>query len=112
MFRKKNLLPQDDVTSIGNLAVSKKAVTKEQLSIALTLQEESFPLGQVMLNHRMISEDQLKDLLLEQKLRRNKFRTHTVTTLYVQRARERIRDVSGLLREVAAVMRAFAASGK
>jgi hypothetical protein len=111
MFRKKTT-PHEDITSIGNMAVSKRLISKEQLSEALSAQEESFPLGQVLVNRRMITEDQLKDLLLEQKVRRNRYSSGELTRLYAQRARERIKDVSILLREAAAVMKAFAASGK
>lgn len=109
MFRRK-MTPQEDSTSIGNLALSKKLISKEQLTHALSEQEETFPLGQVLVAQRMITQDQLKDLLLEQKIKRNRYSSGELTCLYAQRARERIKDVSILLREAAAVMRAFVAT--
>jgi hypothetical protein len=112
MFQwRKPIHPRDDETSIGNLAVSRGLVTFEQLEDSLKHQEESLPLGQVMIDHMLISSDQLKDLLLEQKIRRNKHKSKTAG-LYARRTRERIKDVSMLLKEAAAVMRAFASRSR
>lgn len=59
-----------DSTSIGNLAVAKGWISKEDLEKALLVQREKLRLGEIFVDLKLLTEEQRDELLFEQRRRR------------------------------------------
>jgi len=64
------LIPEEDPNSIGNLAIELGYITLAELREAVQIQQQRLPLGKILIGMGKLTEDQLKDLLLEQAVRR------------------------------------------
>lgn len=101
-----------DPLSIGNLAITKGYATKEDIISAVLAQDMKIPLGEILVAQDVLSRDQLKDLLDEQEVLREKARRSDIAKWQLKQQRSHIRDVAESLKETACEMRAFAASNK
>jgi len=93
--------PRNDPTSIGNLAVARGYATKEQVAAAVQKQEERTPLGEILVEQGVITHQQLEDLLIEQEITRQHLTDYDASRLIRDRRREKMREVSTSLRDVA-----------
>ncbi len=62
--------PEDGPDSIGQIAVERQYITREDLAEALCVQRQRMKLGQILVDLGKLTEEQLGDLLLEQRIRR------------------------------------------
>jgi len=60
----------EDPLSIGNLAVTNNIITQEDLTEAVNVQRKRLRIGQILIDMGKLSEPQLEELLLEQKIKR------------------------------------------
>jgi hypothetical protein len=63
-------LPEDDPTSIGNLAIERGYITSQDLLEAVMVQQKRLPLGEILVEMGKLTKDQLRDLIFEQQVRR------------------------------------------
>jgi len=102
--------PRQDPTSIGNLAVSKGYSTLSQVVEALDKQEERLPLGELLVEAGALTHAQLEELLLEQEIIRKRLSPKKAAKLTQQRRREKMREVSAGLKDVASSLTLLAKS--
>ena len=107
----KDLDPYNDPTSIGNLAIVKGYATPEQVKAAVKKQEQRMPLGEILVEDKVLSREQLEELLLEQKLMRAESE-HQATKMILRHQRKRIKEVGSALQELTCVAQKFVANGK
>lgn len=93
--------PRQDPTSIGNLAVAKGYATRDQVAEAAKKQEERLPLGEILVEQGVLTHNQLEELLLDQEIARRHLNDYEASKLVRQRKREKMREVSTSLRDVA-----------
>lgn len=67
---KQNLSPEEDPSSIGNLAIEKKYITRQDLDDAVKIQNRKAYLGEILLAMGKLTQVQLDELLTDQKIRR------------------------------------------
>lgn len=103
--------PFHDPTSLGNLAVKLGYATKSQIMKALSDQEEQKPLlGKVLIDQKVITGEQLDELLHLQKVSREKNST-AVTRLEMGRLRRKAREAVASLEDVTSVLEGFKTAG-
>jgi membrane protein involved in colicin uptake len=102
--------PHRDPTSIGNLAIQKGYATQDQVSVALKKQEERQPLGRILVEQLVLTNAQLEELLMDQEVLRKKLSPVKAAKLIKKKRREKMREVSGLLKDVAFSLNALAKS--
>jgi len=93
--------PYRDPTSIGNLAILKGYATPEQVATALKKQEERLPIGKILVEQGVLTDVQLDELLIEQKIKRRKLNTREASKLWADFRRSKMREVTSSLRDVA-----------
>lgn len=104
-FRKVNggskVNPEDDASSIGNLAIELGFITKEDLLAAILVQQTRLPLGEILIEMGKLNEDQLSELLFEQRVRRGEVKNEQQILEHQQkRKRRRLKQVQRGFREV------------
>lgn len=93
--------PRRDPLSIGNLAISKGYATQEQVQQALEKQERRMPIGEILVEDKVLTHAQLEELLLEQEIAKKKLSPKKAAKLVQEKRREKMREVSHSLRDVA-----------
>lgn len=100
--------PFRDPTSIGNLAIVKGYATKWQILEALADQKTRTPLiDKILLEHEILTEDQLEELLHMQAVKRSKSPSE-ITCMELKRMRTKAREATASLQETTCAMQAFA----
>jgi hypothetical protein len=66
--------PESDPSSIGNLAIELGYITTDELRAAVNVQQQRLPLGRILVEMGKLTEEQLDDLLFEQKVRRGEIK--------------------------------------
>lgn len=93
--------PSSDPNSIGNMAVEKGYITSSDLDAAVRIQQERLPLGRILVDMGKITDDELSDLLFEQKVRRGEIRDVEVITQHERlKMHRKIREVRSGLKEI------------
>lgn len=67
-------VPESDPSSIGNLAVELGYITMDELRTAVKMQQQRLPLGRILMEMGKLTEEQLEDLLFEQRVRRGEIK--------------------------------------
>jgi len=88
--------PEDDPSSIGNLAIELGYITQAELKDAVGVQQQRLPLGQILVDMGKLTAAQLEDLLFEQRVRRGEI---TDKSLMAQHERSRLRRKVGEIRD-------------
>jgi len=102
-----DLDPYTDLTSIGNLAISKGWATREEVARALTRQEMRTPLGEILVEQGVLTAEQLEDLLFEQKMLRSAVRDSELTKQQLIHQKQKIKEVTESVSSLAIAMRTF-----
>ena len=103
--------PYVDPASIGNLAIMKGWATQEDVTRALAKQETRVPLGELLVEDKVLTRDQLEDLLFEQDLLRAPIKESTQTKRRLQRQRGKLQEATASVGGLAIAMHAFVVKG-
>jgi phage-related protein len=83
------------------MAVEKGYITSSDLDAAVRIQQERLPLGRILVDMGKITDDELSDLLFEQKVRRGEIRDVEVITQHERlKMHRKIREVRSGLKEI------------
>lgn len=77
-----------DPYSLGNLALERGYITKDDLEAALKIQKERLQIGQLLVEMKKLTEDQLEELLLEQKILRGEVKDKNVLIQFERRKKK------------------------
>lgn len=77
-----------DPYSLGNLALERGYITEDDLEAALKVQRERLQLGQLLVEMKKITQDQLDELLLEQKILRGEIKDQNVLIQFERRKKK------------------------
>lgn len=88
----------EDKTSIGSILLELKYVTPEDLEAAIKVQKSRAPLGRILVDDmKVITEDQLEEALLEQKIRRKKASLKEMSRFHSKRNGRMVTEVKNVL---------------
>lgn len=99
--------PEEDPNSIGNLAVELRFITEETLKKAIRTQKERMRLGEILLDMKVITSDQLAELLFEQRLRRGEASREEIRKFERIRQQRGLRSLTTHFQEAAESVRGF-----
>lgn len=77
-----------DPYSLGNLALKRGYITEEDLEAALSIQRERLQLGQLLVELKKLTPEQLEELLLEQKILRGEIKDQSVLIQFERRKKK------------------------
>jgi hypothetical protein len=93
--------PSADPNSIGNMAVEKGYITSGDLEAAVSIQQERLPLGRILVDMGKLTDDDLNDLLFEQKVRRGEIEDVEIITQHERlKMHRKIREVRSGFKEI------------
>lgn len=105
LYKRKN--PYTDPLSIGNLAIQRGYATKEQVLAAVKEQETRLPLGEILIEHGVLTILQLEELLMEQDIRRQGMNEYEIFKYIKKKRHERMKDVISGLRVLTTSIHTF-----
>lgn len=88
----------EDQTSIGRILIEFEYITPEDLEVAIRVQKSKAPLGRILVDDmKVITEDQLEEALLEQKIRRKKASLKEMSRFHSKRNGRMVSEVRDVL---------------
>ena len=103
--------PESNPNSIGHMAIEKGYITTDDLAEALKVQRQRMRLGTILVDMGKLSEEQLGDLLLEQRIRTGEKVSHEELHRHERKKlHQRIGAVTGAFQSMGSEARSLADS--